>query len=36
MSIIQMLGPSLASALLFLGVLMFSLAVAAVSVLEDY
>ena len=36
MSFIQSLGPSVSTMILFFGVLMLSLAIAAVAVLEDY
>jgi len=36
MMFIESLGPSLSTMFLFFGVLMLSLAIAAVSVLEDY
>ena len=36
MSFIQALGPSVSTMILFFGVLMLSLAIAAAAVLEDY
>jgi hypothetical protein len=36
MPFLESLGPSLSTIFLFFGVLMLSLAIAAVSVLEDY
>jgi hypothetical protein len=36
MMFIEALGPSLSTLFLFFGVLMLSLAIAAVSILEDY
>jgi hypothetical protein len=36
MSILQSLGPSASTLFLYFGVLMISLAIAAVAVLEDY
>jgi hypothetical protein len=36
MSLIQSLGPSVSTLFLFFGVLMLSVAIAAVALLEDY
>jgi hypothetical protein len=36
MSIVQTAGPELATALIFFGVLMFSLATAVIALLADY
>ena len=36
MSFIQSLGPSVSTMFLFFGVLMLSVAIAAIAVLEDY
>jgi hypothetical protein len=36
MSLIQSLGPSASTMILFFGVLMLSLAIAAMALLEDY